>query len=341
VPHVLLLDGGAALVAVELFLMPGTIWLGLWARWLMLFGLVWSFTGSRIGFEYGLDRVILLDESFRVLGAGALALVVIVALSRVLPHTPILSRMVLAGGGPAPAAEAGSVASVRVGATGRAETPLRPFGKVVLDEDAGTLHAARAEGSAIDAGARVRVIEIQLSGRLVVALAADTSAARGHAECEHRGRAARAGARPHRRGGLLPEPRDPLRARHGGARGFGRDGVPREQRARRALPGRDALLVPATIVLAFKLFPKSPLGKRMVVSGPTAAAAPADDPRVSALVGKEGVVESDCRPAGMVRLDGRRLDVVTRGEWIGVGERVRVLEAQGNRVVVARAEATR
>jgi len=102
-----------------------------------------------------------------------------------------------------------------------------------------------------------------------------------------------------------------------------------------------ALLVPATIVLAFKLFPKSPLGKRMVVSGPTAASAPADDPRVSALVGKEGVVESDCRPAGMVRLDGRRLDVVTRGEWIGVGERVRVLEAQGNRVVVARAEATR
>jgi len=179
VPHVLLLVGGAALVAVELFLMPGTIWLGLLGALLMLFGLVWSFTGSRIGFEYGLDRVILLDESFRVLGAGALALVVIVALSRVLPHTPILSRMVLAGGGAAPAAEAGSVASVRVGATGRAETPLRPFGKVVLDEDVGTLHAARAEGSAIDAGARVRVIEIQLSGRLVVALAADTSAAPG------------------------------------------------------------------------------------------------------------------------------------------------------------------
>jgi membrane-bound ClpP family serine protease len=40
----------------------------------------------------------------------------------------------------------------------------------------------------------------------------------------------------------------------------------------------------------------------------------------------------------MVRIEGRRLDVVTRGEWIGAGERVRVVDVAGNRIVVARAE---
>jgi membrane-bound serine protease (ClpP class) len=96
-----------------------------------------------------------------------------------------------------------------------------------------------------------------------------------------------------------------------------------------------ALLVPATIVLGFKFFPKSPLGKRMVVSGPTFEATRTDG-LAGDLLGKEGEIEADCRPAGMARLDGRRVDVVTRGEWIEVGANVRVVEVQGNRVIVAR-----
>jgi hypothetical protein len=40
---------------------------------------------------------------------------------------------------------------------------------VVLDGDPERDHEARAEGPAIDRGARVRVVEVQLSGRLVVA----------------------------------------------------------------------------------------------------------------------------------------------------------------------------
>lgn len=97
-----------------------------------------------------------------------------------------------------------------------------------------------------------------------------------------------------------------------------------------------AVLVPATIVLGFKLFPKSPFGKRMVVRGLSFGSSPSFDPRDLGLLAKEGLVESDCRPAGLARLEGRRVDVVTRGEWITAGERVRVIEVEGNRVVVAR-----
>ncbi len=97
-----------------------------------------------------------------------------------------------------------------------------------------------------------------------------------------------------------------------------------------------AVLVPATIVLGFKLFPRSPFGRRMMVSGLSFGSTAALDRRDLELLGREGSIEAPCRPAGMARIEGRRVDVVTRGEWIEAGERVRVVEVQGNRVVVAR-----
>jgi membrane-bound ClpP family serine protease len=98
------------------------------------------------------------------------------------------------------------------------------------------------------------------------------------------------------------------------------------------------VLVPLVIVMGFKLFPKSPFGKRMVAGGLSFASQASLDQRDLALVGQDGTIEADCRPAGMARIDGRRVDVVTRGEWIEAGTRVRVVEVQGNRVVVARRE---
>jgi len=100
-----------------------------------------------------------------------------------------------------------------------------------------------------------------------------------------------------------------------------------------------AVLVPVVILLGFKLFPKSPFGKRMVVGGLSFESTASLDPRDVGLLGQEGTVESDCRPAGMARLAGRRVDVVTRGEWLEAGAPVKVVEVQGNRVVVARSEA--
>ena len=98
------------------------------------------------------------------------------------------------------------------------------------------------------------------------------------------------------------------------------------------------VLVPLVIVMGFKLFPKSPFGKRMVAGGLSFTSQASLDQRDLALVGQDGTIEADCRPAGMARIDGRRVDVVTRGEWIEAGARVRVVEVQGNRVVVARRE---
>ncbi len=54
----------------------------------------------------------------------------------------------------------------------------------------------------------------------------------------------------------------------------------------------------------------------------------------SDLFGKEGVTVSELRPAGIALIDGRRLDVVTDGDFVDAQQSVRVVEARGNRVVV-------
>ena len=97
-----------------------------------------------------------------------------------------------------------------------------------------------------------------------------------------------------------------------------------------------AVLVPGTILAGLKLLPLTPMGKHMVVRGLTFESRAATDERDLRLVGQEGVVESELRPAGFARVGGRRVDVVSRGESIEPGARVRVAEVRGNRVVVVR-----
>ncbi len=57
------------------------------------------------------------------------------------------------------------------------------------------------------------------------------------------------------------------------------------------------------------------------------------------LVGHTGVALSDLRPAGIARIDGQRIDVVTEGGWIAAGEPVEVLSDEGYRRLVRRSEA--
>lgn len=59
-----------------------------------------------------------------------------------------------------------------------------------------------------------------------------------------------------------------------------------------------------------------------------------EDPRDAALVGKEGVSTSQLRPAGLATICERRVDVVTRGELLDSGTKVKVIAVEGNRVVV-------
>ena len=52
------------------------------------------------------------------------------------------------------------------------------------------------------------------------------------------------------------------------------------------------------------------------------------------LVDRQGITLTPLRPAGLVEIDDRRIDVVADSELIAAGVRVRVCEVEGNRVVV-------
>ncbi len=52
-------------------------------------------------------------------------------------------------------------------------------------------------------------------------------------------------------------------------------------------------------------------------------------------VGREGVTTTVLRPAGMGEFDGVKLNIVSDGEFIAAGAKVRVQAVEGNRIVVA------
>lgn len=56
------------------------------------------------------------------------------------------------------------------------------------------------------------------------------------------------------------------------------------------------------------------------------------------LAGLEGIAETALRPAGTADFQGRRLDVVTNGEFIAKGTPVKITQVEGFRIIVEKLE---
>lgn len=98
----------------------------------------------------------------------------------------------------------------------------------------------------------------------------------------------------------------------------------------------DFVAVPVTLVVAFRIWARSPLGRAFVL-GP-----PADDEvsvshsadRIEELVGLEGRALTPLRPSGHVEVRGRRYDGMAESGLIPGGSAVRVVRARSGQVVV-------
>ncbi|MEM1449918.1 MAG: NfeD family protein [Planctomycetota bacterium] len=99
-----------------------------------------------------------------------------------------------------------------------------------------------------------------------------------------------------------------------------------------------AILLPILMTFGIRMFPRTPMGRKLTVRGFSFEDGEGTDRRDQGLVGRRGVVEATLRPAGIARIDDRRVDVVSRGERLEVGEHVEVVEVSGNRVIVIRAQ---
>lgn len=98
------------------------------------------------------------------------------------------------------------------------------------------------------------------------------------------------------------------------------------------------LMIGVAMVLWIKVFPKTAIGKRMTVSEDLADSKGTES-GIALLLGEEGEAASDLRPAGYATIKGKRVDVVTQGEMLLRGSRVKVVEVESNRIVVAAVEA--
>lgn len=102
-----------------------------------------------------------------------------------------------------------------------------------------------------------------------------------------------------------------------------------------------SIVGPIILFSYFKLFPKSFIGKRLIlhkkmdkdkgfVSGNA-------DNNIR-LIGCEGVTETKLRPVGRVIISGKLYNVTTLGDFIEKGQTVEVIKIDGNRIVVSQKE---
>jgi membrane-bound ClpP family serine protease len=93
------------------------------------------------------------------------------------------------------------------------------------------------------------------------------------------------------------------------------------------------LAVPLAIGLAFKIWPKTPMGKAILGEVPSEDETRPDEPRRS-LVGRIGIAQSLMLPSGAVMIDDKLIDAVSQGIAIEPGQAVVVVEVKANRVMV-------
>ena len=166
----MLVVGGLALVALELFVIPGVGAIGVIGGLLMFMGLVGTFLGpDPLGSANRTDMI----QALTITGAAFFAAAIIIwLLLRMLPELPLVRRFVLAaevGGSGSDTVEPmlhapDTTQNIAPGDRGVASTDLHRSGRIKLD---GAFLEAQSIGSFIDKGTRVRVVSVEGSTVLV------------------------------------------------------------------------------------------------------------------------------------------------------------------------------
>jgi len=90
-------------------------------------------------------------------------------------------------------------------------------------------------------------------------------------------------------------------------------------------------------ILALWLVPRTKVGRKMILEDNEAGfSAPSEELRD--LAGKSGKAVTPLRPSGTAIIEGKRVDVVSLGEFIDRDSEIEVIEVEGYRVVVQECE---
>jgi len=98
----------------------------------------------------------------------------------------------------------------------------------------------------------------------------------------------------------------------------------------------DVVMVPVLVIAGLKMLAKSPVTLRTTLS--SAEGVTSQNPEMEQYIGKSGKAMSNLRPAGAALIEGKRVDVVTRGEYIEKETAITVQSVTANQVIVKAAE---
>ena len=337
---------GLIAIGVEIFVLPGTVVFGLVGFLCLILSLVLS----RQSFVLPGNVV---EEGLLVTNLSQLTMMFVLVLAlgavmwRVMPKVPGFNKMFLVppGSGEEPASN--SVTSglglnndrlvALVGRTGEAATTLKPTGAMELDGDRIDVVT---EGDFVEQGVRVRVLYVE-GNRVVVAQDGSATVTDSDSRTGESGSVGvvllmtviglalivaevifvSMGVLGIMAGGTL------LTAVFVAFQVSIEFGI--------VITLVEAVASPLVLMWSFKILPKTPFGKSLILSGPpTDGAAAAGDGSLDSLVGKSGMTTSSLRPAGYARINDQKVDVVTRGEMVEKDRPILVLDVSGNRVVV-------
>jgi membrane-bound serine protease (ClpP class) len=98
----------------------------------------------------------------------------------------------------------------------------------------------------------------------------------------------------------------------------------------------DIIMFPIVLFAGIKLLAKSPATLKTSLSKTNGFSSQSEE--LIEFIGLTGTVVTDLRPAGTAKINNRRVDVVSRGEYLDKGTEIVVLAVEGNRVVVKQKE---
>lgn len=98
----------------------------------------------------------------------------------------------------------------------------------------------------------------------------------------------------------------------------------------------DLIIIPIAVYLGLKLLVKSPATLNTTLS--KANGVVSQSPELEKYLGKGGESVTDLRPSGTAIIEGKKVDVVTRGEYLEKSSEIIVLSVTGNQIIVGKKE---
>jgi len=94
----------------------------------------------------------------------------------------------------------------------------------------------------------------------------------------------------------------------------------------------DLVLIPFLVILGLKLLARSPVTLRKTLSREKGVSSQPSD--LDSYIDRQGTAVTDLRPAGKAIINGKRVDVVTRGEYFEKDATIIVTAVTGNQIIV-------